>query len=56
MEEKQKLFAFKLAAKEQRDAPSQPRKWQARDGVSLAGCSDPSHEGDFREGDRGVWC
>ncbi len=53
-----KLFAFKLAEKtEQNDTT-----WQVRDDVSLAGCTDPSGEGNYRfphawgGTDNGVWC
>lgn len=65
MESKNKLFAFKLAARE--DAKNDTRvdakdgKWKARDGAPIAGCTDPKHTGDFRypstfSSDSGVWC
>jgi hypothetical protein len=56
MEDQPKLFAFRLAAKERRDGQAKPEKWKARDGVALAGCTDPLNTGDFRERDGGMWC
>jgi len=57
MKNQKKLFAFKLADKQDKAAP---HKWQARDGVSLAGCTDPTGDGDFREfghsRDSGIFC
>lgn len=53
MSEQKKIFAFKLADKKEQ---TEKAKWRAREGVSVAGCSDPGHVGDFREGDRGIWC
>ena len=53
MSEQKKIFAFKLADKKEQ---TEKAKWRAREGVSVAGCSDPGHVGDFREGDRGLWC
>lgn len=57
-----KTFAFQLAS-QQKTANTQ---WQARDGVAVAGCTDPTREGDFRESidvwgnyrgrDKGYWC
>ncbi|HWT13325.1 MAG TPA: hypothetical protein VN231_11270 [Allosphingosinicella sp.] len=48
-----KVFAFKLADKNN-------GKWKAREGVSLAGCTDPTGQGLHRymtrTGDNGVWC
>lgn len=55
------LFAFKLAEKEEKEAKP-ANLWQVRDGVSVAGCTDPSGgEFDVRYstnsgGDNGVWC
>jgi hypothetical protein len=50
-----KTFAFKLADK----AANRTSKWKARDGVSIAGCSERS-EGDYRDyvrgGDNGYHC
>ena len=39
MESKQKLFAFKLAAKQQKKDQANESKWKARDGVAIAGCT-----------------
>ena len=39
MESKQKLFAFKLAAKQQKKEQADESKWKARDGVAIAGCT-----------------
>jgi hypothetical protein len=51
-----KTFAFKLADK----AANSGSKWRTRDGVSLAGCSDVTGEGDLRYkvrlSDGGDWC
>ena len=50
-----RTFAFKLAEKR----PSDP-KWKARDGLAIAGCSDPTGMGDYRykvtTSDNGEWC
>lgn len=50
-----KTFAFKLADKAAKGAS----KWQARDGVALAGCSEVTL-GNYRDtrrvGDDGVYC
>ena len=57
--EKKTIFAFKLAEKKDKTAT---KKWKARDGVSVAGCSDLTGDGEFRErtisprGDFGVFC
>lgn len=51
MDMNKKSFAFKLAARRPANA-----KWKAREGVALAGCTDPSGEGDYRYSDNGVWC
>jgi hypothetical protein len=55
------LFAFKLAQKRQEDAkPAQ--QWQAREGVSVAGCSGPDAYENYRGpstwggADGGVYC
>lgn len=42
METKQKLFAFKLAAKEdaKKESATPDTPWKARDGVAVAGCTD----------------
>jgi hypothetical protein len=50
-----KTFAFKLADKSANGAG----KWKARDGVSLAGCSEVAF-GNYRDtrrvGDDGIFC
>ena len=65
MEKNQKLFAFKLAgqedAKKTQNVDTDASKWQTRDGVAAAGCSDPTRVGDYRWGtafraDNGAWC
>jgi hypothetical protein len=65
MDKTQKLFAFKLAgqedAKKAQNADTDAGKWQTRDGVAVAGCTDPTRQGDYRYGtrwssDNGVWC
>ena len=57
MNNQKKIFAFKLAAKQDKAATP---KWKAREGVSLAGCTDPTGDGDFREfghvRDGGIFC
>lgn len=58
MNNEKKIFAFKLAEKKDKTATA---KWKARDGVSLAGCTDPTGLGDFRFSlaigrDNGVFC
>lgn len=59
MEKQPKLFAFELV-KKQNDKPA--TQWQAREGVSVAGCSDPTHDGNWREpnrlgqNDKGIYC
>jgi hypothetical protein len=62
MESKQKLFAFKLAAKEnaskkEKETGLKDRKWKAREGVAVAACSGPLWI-TFRLGDSdgGGWC
>jgi hypothetical protein len=51
-----KTFAFKLADKGAKGA----RKWKARDGVALAGCSEVGTFGNYRDSrrfaDDGVYC
>ncbi len=57
MEKQVKLFAFELAEKQ-----DDKKQWQVREDVSVAGCTDPSGEGDFRFSsatwgrDKGIWC
>ncbi len=58
MDTDKKTFAFRLA--EQTRSPEQPR-WDIRDGVATAGCTDPTHQGDYRYSttlgrDNGAWC
>ncbi len=65
MDKQQKLFAFKLAAsttneKNQNESGNQD-KWQAQDRDTVAGCTDPTHDGNVRYGtrlssDSGVYC
>ena len=64
MESGKKTFAFKLAEKKQ--SGLKDGKWTARAGVAVAGCTDPSGEGMYRESvdylgrpaplDQGYWC
>jgi hypothetical protein len=57
-----KVFAFKLAEKKEKENEKEKAaKWKAREGVSLAGCTDPQGIGNYRYGTRwssdgGVWC
>ncbi len=56
MQNDKKIFAFKLASK-----PKPDSKWKTRDGLAVAGCTDPTGDGDYRESappgrDNGVWC
>lgn len=59
MNQPKKIFAFKLAEKKEKAATT---KWKARDGVSVAGCTDRLGTGDFRESsllggrDNAVFC
>lgn len=58
MNNNKKIFAFKLAEKKDRAATT---KWRAREGVALAGCTDVTGDGDFRDSlprghDNGVFC
>ena len=61
MENKQKLFAFKVVAKEQ-VAKKNDVKWSTREGVAAAGCTDPNGLGNVRYTSRwggrdaGVYC
>lgn len=43
-----KTFAFKLAAQKSLKKDVGEKLWQARDGIATAGCTDPTHEGDYR--------
>lgn len=55
------LFAFKLAEKQAQQAKP-ATEWKVRDGVAVAGCTDPTHTGDFRDtsrlnqADKGIYC
>jgi hypothetical protein len=57
-----KVFAFKLAEKKEKENEKEKAaKWQAREGVSLAGCTDPTGVGNYRYAsrygaDNGIWC
>lgn len=57
-----KVFAFKLAEKKEKEnEKAAAGKWKAREGISLAGCTDPTGQGDYRYSlsigrDNGVWC
>jgi hypothetical protein len=62
MNNEKKVFAFKLAEKKEKAANA---RWKAREGVSLAGCTDPIGDGSYREYedyggpagvDQGYWC
>ena len=60
MEKTTKVFAFKLAEKAKAPAGEQ-KKWRAREGVSVAGCSDQiPGMGLYRcrthGSDSGAWC
>ncbi len=61
MKNNQKLFAFKLAEQVQKDKTSKVTPWKARDGVSVAGCTDYLWPGNLRYSagfgsDNGVFC
>ncbi|HEX9945966.1 MAG TPA: hypothetical protein VGA98_00340 [Allosphingosinicella sp.] len=51
-----KTFAFKLADKTEKSAS----KWNARDGIALAGCTEYRFPGNYRYAgsgaDNGVYC
>lgn len=53
MEKTSKTFAFKLADK--RDV-SRDGKWKARDGLSVAGCTEYRFPNNLRQNDNGVYC
>jgi hypothetical protein len=53
---KKKTFAFQLASQQKTE-----KQWQVRSGVAVAGCSDPTGNGDYRymklsRSDNGAWC
>ncbi|MDP3748521.1 MAG: hypothetical protein Q8Q88_15890 [Phenylobacterium sp.] len=70
MQSDKRIFAFRLAEKKRNDARPKDGKWRARDGLSIAGCTDETGDGDYREAwtwptsppgyyvgpDRGYWC
>lgn len=61
MNNDKKVFAFKLAEKKDKKEKVESAKWQAREGVSLAGCTDPTADGNYRYStsrgvDNGVYC
>lgn len=62
MESNEKLFAFKVASKEQEVDAKEEGKWVAREGVAAAGCTDYRFPGNVRYphatygADRGVYC
>lgn len=63
MESQEKLFAFKIASKEKDvDSRQNDGKWAAREGVSVAGCTEYRFPGNLRYAhptygaDRGVYC
>ena len=61
-----KTFAFQLASMQKVDAKTEENQWQVRDGVAVAGCTDPTGNGDYRAStdiwgkfrglDKGYWC
>ncbi|MCC7247038.1 MAG: hypothetical protein IT473_00265 [Lysobacter sp.] len=61
-----KTFAFQLASTQKADTKTDGKTWQVRDGVAVAGCTDPTRQGDFRADydiwgtyrgrDKGYWC
>lgn len=60
MEAKEKLFAFKLVAKESEPRKDEGKKWVAREGVATAGCTEVAW-GDYRcsttwSGEGGAYC
>ena len=61
MENKQTLFAFKLATKDN-DQLQADTQWKAQEGVAAAGCTDYRFPGNVRYphatlgADRGVYC
>ncbi|TXI47737.1 MAG: hypothetical protein E6Q50_12720 [Lysobacter sp.] len=64
MQRRDTLFAFKLAAARDRTttekAPYANKEWRVRDGVAVAGCTDPKSNGVLREafpwGDGRAYC
>lgn len=57
MNNAKKVFAFKLAKKKEAGKEkAETTHWKAREGLSLAGCTDPTERGLYRYSDNGVWC
>lgn len=63
MDTKEKLFAFKVAPKDQGvDSKENESKWVAREGVAAAGCTDYKFPGNVRYpssagvADQGIYC
>ncbi len=57
MNNEKKIFAFKLAEKkEQEKEKAETAKWKAREGVSLAGCTDRTGGWNVRYDDNGIYC
>lgn len=61
MENKQSLFAFKLASQDNAKTQTETQ-WKAHDGVAAAGCTDYRFPGNLRYqsptlgADRGIYC
>ncbi|MBX3710605.1 MAG: hypothetical protein KF800_01365 [Lysobacter sp.] len=61
-----KSFAFQLASAQKPAGNTEDKQWQVRDGVAVAGCTDPTGDGDYRASvdiwgnfrgrDKGYWC
>ncbi|NMH64039.1 hypothetical protein [Shewanella salipaludis] len=58
MTSNKKLFAFKLAEKKQQTNVSSQKhvQFKAREGVAIAGCTDPTGRGLVRYSDTGIYC
>ncbi|MDQ3288591.1 MAG: hypothetical protein M3Q42_10110 [Pseudomonadota bacterium] len=62
MESNEKLFAFKVASREEEVDTKEEGKWVAREGVAAAGCTEYRFPGNLRYAhatygaDRGVYC
>ena len=60
MENNSKLFAFKLASKndvkQDTRVESSERKWAARNSAAVAGCTDFRFVGNLRYSDNGIYC
>ncbi len=60
MNNDKKIFAFKLAEKKEKEQ-EKAAKWQARNGVSVAGCTESDSWGNYRSSrsigtDNGIYC